>query len=200
HPARHLARRDARLLEREDHLLRDVGGEELRLEVLEYHADHAGQLRDAAARDRFALEADVPVHIAGEEARGDVGEAARQRALPRAGGAHDDGEAPGGHGALDPGERGPAGVGIGAVETPDGDPGRHSRTRPRTAEPRKGSTPSPSSRWPVAVAGPAQAGTQRCAAISCPATKPPTVPATMSASAAARRPTDRRGRAPSRFW
>ena len=60
-PAAHLVPRHAELLHAEGHLVHDVGGKELRLEILGDQPDHAGEVGDS-----FVHAADVfhhPLHV-----------------------------------------------------------------------------------------------------------------------------------------
>ena len=149
HALGHRRGSDPGVLEREDHLLRHVGREELRLEVLEHHADRPGELAHARTVDRVPEEPDLPAELRGQEARHEPREAAGEGRLAGPRGAHDDGEGAGRHLARHAVERRACRPRIRAAEVADRD-GRggaaHRSARPQTARPRSGRRPRPTSR------------------------------------------------------
>ena len=165
-PRRHLARIDAHLLEPEDDLLRDVGREELRFEVLEDHADRAGELADAAAGDGFAGEAHVAREVGRREAWDEPRETAGERRLAGARGPHDDRERARGKRQRDAIEGRRRRVRVSARERSRLDRERHRRARPAATSARIGSRPSPTWAAPLPVAGGVHGGIQRPLAIS----------------------------------
>src|SRR5207249_8304049 len=196
---RHLGRRDGGVLEPEHDLLGHVGREELRLEVLEHHADRAGELADAPPVDGLAQEADVAGHLGGHEARHEARETPRQRGLAGAAGAHDDGERAGRELEIEAGERRPRGARVGAAEPAHRDRGvAHKSARPATASPSNGTSPRPTSNAPVAGPYGAQGASHRPLAISSPAAKAAAVPATTSVTPRATRQWGSAARGPSR--
>ena len=88
-PADHLGARHPDLLHREGDFVLDVGREKLRLEVLEHHPDHRGDVGHARAVERAPADPDHAVEVTVLKARDDAIEALGERGLARARGAHD---------------------------------------------------------------------------------------------------------------
>ena len=84
----HLGAIHADLFHRERDFVRDVGREQLRLEILEDHADLRCDVADAKVLERLAGDANCAVEIAVLELRDDAIEAFRQRRFARARRAH----------------------------------------------------------------------------------------------------------------
>ena len=84
----HLGAIHADLFHRERDLVRDVGREQLRLEILEDHADLRRDLADAKMLERLAGDKNCAVEIAVLELRDNSVEAFRQRRFARARRAH----------------------------------------------------------------------------------------------------------------
>ena len=76
------------LFHRERDFVRDVGREQLRLEILEDHADLRRDVADPEMLDRLACDANRAVKIAVLEFRDDAIEAFRERRFARARRAH----------------------------------------------------------------------------------------------------------------
>ncbi len=162
---RHVGGGHAELLEAEDDLLRDVGREELRLEVLEHHADAAGELADRRTHDRCAAEADLAAHLRRREARHEAREAAHEGRLAGARRSHDDGQAAGREAQRHAVERGERSAGIAAREVDRLDGRRHRSAHPSATTARKGMSPIPISPAPLPTRAGAHAGCHRPLAI-----------------------------------
>jgi hypothetical protein len=97
HAAGHLLPVYLEVLRSEGHLEGDVGGEELRLEVLEDEPDLLGELADPALPGGVSFDPHLALHPTAEKVWDQAVERDAQSALPRAGRPHDDHELPLGH-------------------------------------------------------------------------------------------------------
>ena len=109
----HLGAVHADLFHRERDFVRDVGRKQLRLEILEDHADLRRDVADAKMLERLAGDSDRAVKIAVLEFRHDAIEAFRERRFARARRAHHADRLAGGLREAYRSKRGPVGAVIG---------------------------------------------------------------------------------------